>query len=87
MLHTTDITTAVGRQLKCQDPWVVTKYNQFLVKVIKQEQLIQKIQEAKSDIAQENQEDTGAILEQLDWYVGIGDFPCRATIASTIWVA
>jgi len=66
MLHTTDITRAAGRCLKCQDPRIVMKYNQFLANVIKHKQLIQKIEEVTSDTAQENQEDTDNSLEQLD---------------------
>jgi len=45
MLHQMDITRAEGQCLACQDLQIVTKYNQFLAKVIKQDQLIQKIQE------------------------------------------
>ncbi len=37
MTEMADITRAVGRRLKCQDPRIMTKYNQFLVKVVEQE--------------------------------------------------
>jgi len=66
MLQMTDITRAAGRRLKCQDPRIVSRYNQFLANVIKHKQLIQMIQEATSDTAQESQGDTDDCLEQLD---------------------
>jgi len=66
MLQTTDIMRAAGRQLKCQDLRIVLRYNQFLSNVIEHEQLIQMIQEATSDTAQENQGNNDDCLEQLD---------------------
>jgi len=66
MLQMMDITRAAGRWHKCQDPQIVSRYNQFLSNVIKHEQLIQTIQEATLDTAQENQGNNNDRLEQLD---------------------
>jgi len=46
MLHTNNITKANGRQLKCQDPRIVDKYNKYLATVLEQENLITKLLES-----------------------------------------
>jgi len=81
----TDITRAAGRRLKCQDPRIVLRYNQFLSNVIEQEQIIQKIQEVTSNtdkIAKGNNDDS---LEQLDqqWTLGKINAECHCRKLNT----
>jgi len=66
MLHTTDITRAMGRQLKCQDPRIVEKYNKYLATVLKQENLMMKLLEAMGHTDLDYEWANTNVLENLD---------------------